>query len=140
MIKNLRRRKEERTFTIHEAKHVDGCPTKFSRADYTGRYSGSSPSGAAAKALTQLCSVKRIKSQCTLYISIRETTQGSNKKIFHYFCKRIKLKEPVEIAKGQFVKYKSVVHKALESEIPKCKKSHKSSGPMKSKKSKKSRK
>ena len=58
--KKSKKKKEERTFTIHEAKHVDGCPTKFSRADYTGRYSGSSPSGAAAKALTQLCSVKEL--------------------------------------------------------------------------------
>ena len=134
------KKRTERTFTIHMAKHIDGCPTKFTRADYTGRYTGSSPSGAASKALTQLCSVKKIKSQCTLYISMRETTQGSNKKVFHYMCKRMKLKEPIEISDGNFVKYKPVVHKVLESDIPKCKKSQKSSGPMKSKKSKNSHK
>lgn len=139
----------KRSFTIEDASHRDGCPTKFSRKDYSGRYISRTPAGAASKALTELCSSKRIKGQCTLFLKIRETTQGSTKKVFMYHAKREKLDEPVEITKGVSVEYKNRVISVDENEKPKCKKSHKSSGRMmkhtaknnmKAKKSKKSKK
>ena len=118
----------ERSFTIEMAAHVDGCPTKFSRKDFSGRYISRTPSGAASKALTQLCNVKKIRGQCTLFLKMRETTQGSKKKDFLYNVKREKLSEPIEITKGVSVEYKNRV-KSVDS-VPNCKKSHKSSGRM----------
>jgi hypothetical protein len=128
----------ERSFTISTASHVDGCPTKFSRKDFSGRYVGSTPSGAAQKALTELCRVKKVKGQCTLFLKMRETTQGSKKKEYMYRVKREKLAQPVEITKGVYVEYKSRV-KSVDSK-PNCKRSHKSSGRMRKKSSRKTRK
>jgi len=119
----------ERSFTISNAYHIDGCPTKFSHKDYSGRYTGMTPAGAAAKALTNLCHSKNIRGQCALYIEMRETTQGSNHKLYGYKCRRVKKAEPVEVA-GSMRMYDTIVHSA---KIPKekCNKSHKSSGAMK---------
>lgn len=139
----------ERSFTIVDAAHRDGCPTKFSRKDYSGRYISKNPASAASKAGTELCSSKRVKGQCTLYIKMKETTRGSAGKEFMYHVKREKLDPPVEITKGVKVYYKNKVMSVDENEKPKCKKSHKSSGRMmkhktkkvkKAKKSKKSKK
>jgi hypothetical protein len=118
----------ERSFTIEMAAHVDGCPTKFSRKDFSGRYVSRNPAGAASKALTQLCNVKKVKGQCTLFLKMRETTQGSKRKEYLYNVKREKLSNPVEITNGVMVEYKNVV-KSRDS-MPNCKKSHKSSGRM----------
>jgi hypothetical protein len=118
----------ERSFTIEMASHVDGCPTKFSRKDFSGRYISRNPSGAASKALTQLCNVKKVKGQCTLFLKMKETTQGSKRKEYLYNVKREKLSKPVEITNGVMVEYKNVV-KSRDS-MPNCKKSHKSSGRM----------
>jgi hypothetical protein len=116
----------KRTFTIHDAMHSDGCQTKFSNKHYTGVYVSSSPSGAAKKALSQLCRVKNIHGQCTLYIVIRETTQGSAKKHFSYKLNRVKLSPPL-LLKGREIHYTSKC-KSVDS-IPKCKVgSRKSSG------------
>jgi hypothetical protein len=132
--------KDERSFTIVDAAGRNGCPTKFSRGDYSGRYISKSPSSAASKALTELCSSKRIKGQCTLYIAVQETTAGSNKKIFYYHAKRIKLDEPIEITKGVNVYYQNKVYSVDENEKPKCGRSAKSSGRMMRHKAKKTKK
>jgi len=55
---------------------------------YTGRYESKTPSGAAKKAFTQHCNSKNIRGTCTLVIMLQETTQGSNKKVYQYRCKR----------------------------------------------------
>ena len=52
---------KERRFTIHDARKVDGCPTKFKSKDYSGIYETNRPSAAAMKALTQLCRAKKPK-------------------------------------------------------------------------------
>lgn len=124
----------KRSFTINNAYHVDGCPTKFSHGDYTGRYIAISAQRAALKALSELCRVKRIRGQCTLYIEMRETTQGSSGKLYAYHCKRIHLKKPLEL-NGRVIHY---YNKAKPVDIPteKCPKSHKSSGRMMSRSSK----
>lgn len=117
----------ERSFTINNAYHVDGCPTKFSRKDYTGRFIANSAQRAASKALSALCRVKRIRGQCTLYIEMRETTQGFSGKLSAYHCKRIHLKTPIVLPNGITKHY---INKVKPANIPseKCKKSHKSSG------------
>ena len=120
----------KRSFTINNAYHVDGCKTKFSHKDYTGRYEKISAQRAASAALTQLCHAKRIRGQCTIYIEMRETTQGSKHKLYGYKCKRVKYDTPVEKA-GFKLNY---WNKCTPVRIPteKCPKSHKSSGRMKS--------
>ena len=125
----------KRSFTINHAYHVDGCPTKFSNADYTGRYKAHSPQRAAEKALIHLCHVKRIRGQCTLYIEMRETTQGSEHNIFAYKAKRIRYATPKVIGDRTYYYGR---HAVPVERVPteKCPKSHKSSGRMISRSSK----
>lgn len=131
-----KKEEQKRTFTIHAVLKSNGCPTKFQNKDYTGVYKSNSPSGAASKALTQLCRVKAIKGQCSMVISIRETTRGSKKKVFVYKANRVKLDKPIELA-GRKIEYMNKVLKA--GTPPSCKKSSKSSG-RKASRSKRSRK
>ena len=70
---------KERRFTVHDARKVDGCSTKFKSKDYSGVYETNRPSAAAMKALTQLCRAKKNKGQCTMFLTLREITQGNNK-------------------------------------------------------------
>lgn len=121
---------KKRTFTINNAYHVDGCKTKFTHKDYTGRFVKISAQRAASSALTELCHAKRIRGQCTIYIEMRETTQGSKHKLYGYKCKRVKYDTPVERAGIKFHYYNKCTRVRIPTE--KCPKSHKSSGPMKS--------
>lgn len=116
----------ERSFTIESATHVDGCPTKFSHKDYTGRYVAHRPAHAAGKAMTNLCNVKKVRGQCTLFIKMRETTQGSANKVFGYHVKRVKYDDAVDVSGGKREYYNLIT----KGEAPHCKRSHKSSGPM----------
>lgn len=124
----------KRSFTINNAYHVDGCPTKFSHKDYTGRFIKISAQRAASAALSELCRVKRIRGQCTLYIEMRETTQGSSGKLYAYHAKRIHLKTPIEytLPDGKVIKkyYINKVKPVANVPTEKCPKSHKSSGRM----------
>ena len=81
----------KRSFKIVSAKKSNGCDTKFPE---NSRFVSRTPASAAKKALTALCSVKKIRGVCTLYITVKETTRGSNGKHYTYMCKRIKLKTP----------------------------------------------
>ena len=125
----------KRSFTINHAYHVDGCPTKFSHADYTGRYHAHTPERAAKKAFSHLCYVKSIKGRCTLYIEMRETTQGSDHKVFAYKCKRIRLSKPVIVGDRTYY-YKPVAKAVAHIPSEKCPKSHKTPGRMRSSHSK----
>jgi len=118
----------KRSFTINNAYHVDGCPTKFSHKDYTGRFISISAQRAAKKAFSALCRVKEIRGQCTLYIEMRETTQGSTHKLYAYHGKRVLLKKPLQLP-GRVVHY-AIDAKPVTIPKDKCKKSHKSSGRM----------
>ena len=124
----------KRSFTINNVYHVDGCPTKFSHKDNTGRFIKISAQRAASAALSELCRVKRIRGQCTLYIEMRETTQGSSGKLFAYHAKRIHLKKPIEytLPDGKVIKkyYFNKVTPVTNVPTEKCPKSHKSSGSM----------
>lgn len=70
-----------------------------------GRYISATPAGAARKAASQICRQTAIRGQCTLYISIKETTRGSNGKIFHYKVKRVVVNEQVNHG-GVMIKHK----------------------------------
>ena len=119
----------ERSFTINNVYHIDGCPTKFTHHDYSGRYESDRAIRAASKALTKLCGVKRIRGQCTLYIEMRETTAGSSKKLYAYHCKRIHLTKPLALNNFS-VYYKNNIKPVKRVPTEECKKSHKTSGRM----------
>ena len=70
-----------------------------------GLYVSSTPSSAAKKAVTKLCSANKSKK---VEFSIREITQGSKKKTYGPYSGHIeKLKEPIEL-KGRVIMYKPV--------------------------------
>ena len=80
-----------------------------------GRYNSKTPSGAAKKAATRLF---RSTNKKSLKFTIRQTTQGSDKKLYKYEAKRIKLNKPVIVTiKGKEIKYeyKTVVTPIKES-------------------------
>lgn len=125
----------KRSFTIHTAHHIDGCPTKFSHGDYSGIYHKHSPQRAAENALNNLCRLKQIRGRCTLYIEMRETTQGSDHKIYAYRAKRVRLAKPIELGTKGEPGYRVLYYKAFAKPIQRvptedCPKSHKSSGRM----------
>lgn len=118
--------KQKRSFTITDAKHVDGCPTKFANKGYTGSYTGNNPAQATKKAFSKLCDVKRVRGACSLYVSVRETTrEAPKKKEFVYKLTRSKLDKPISIRNYE-VKYTTSIKSAKK--MPKCPKSHKSRG------------
>lgn len=126
----------DRSFTIVDARGTDGCATKFSVKGHGGRYKGTH-ARAAVKAFNILCKVKKIKGQCAMIITVRETTQGSDSKELTYKCRREKLAKPLVLPNGVTVEYKSVAH-AHKGPMPPCKYGlGKTSGPMKAKKGKK---
>ncbi len=121
-------RSGKRSFTVIGAYHTNGCPTKFHEdSRLISRDAGS----AASKAFNRLCNMKRIKGACSMYIEVKETTQGSDHKVYSYLCSRKKLDKPIEL-KGRTIEYVPVHH---AKEVPKksCKQSAKSPGPMLSK-------
>lgn len=118
----------KRSFSVVGAYHTDGCPTKFNE---DSRLISRNPGSAAVKAFNRLCNQKRIKGFCSLYIKVKETTQGSEHKVYSYLCSRKKLDKPLEL-KGRTVEYVSV-HHSKDVPVKSCKKSYKSSGPMLSK-------
>tara|TARA_B100001093_G_scaffold518736_1_gene604709 strand:+ start:1974 stop:2384 length:411 start_codon:yes stop_codon:yes gene_type:complete len=115
--------KTKRSFTINDARHAEGCSSKFKNKDYTGDYVNNNPNSAAAKAVTQLCRIKKIKGSCTLYVEMRETTQGSKKKLYKYKVTRKKLATPGPFGNNYENKVKSV-----DSFPTRCKKSRSSTG------------
>jgi hypothetical protein len=119
----------KRSFTINNAYHIDGCKTKFSHKDYTGRFLKHTAERAARNAMTKLCKVKRIKGRCALYIEVRETTQGSKNKLYGYKCNRIKKDKPLVIP-GRGTYHYDMTCKPVRIPSEKCAKSHKTSGRM----------
>ncbi len=72
----------------------------------SGTYKGSSPSSAARKVVSKLCSSNKKKN---VEFYLREITQGSKKKVYGPYEGRLeKLKEPIEL-KGRTIHYKPIV-------------------------------
>lgn len=71
----------------------------------TGRYVSRTPVAAAKKAVSKICSMSKIKGQCTLIIHIREMTRGSTGKEYSYKIKRVK--NPITVSKdGQEITFR----------------------------------
>lgn len=124
-MKQLASGKTVRTFTINGVSHSDGCPTKFKNLNYSGIFTATKvPARAASKAATELCRVKRIRGQCTLYVALRETSQASKKKVYTYKIKRVK-----QDVVGPFGnEYKNLVSAIKSIPTENCPKSRKTSG------------
>ena len=91
-----------------------------------GVYKSTRPINAAKKAFNSICRKKKLKNNCIIkQIFIKEITRGSKGKIYKYELKRIVLKEPLKIKRGNKVitiKYDTKVRKKfddLEEEIKK---------------------
>lgn len=82
--------KLKRSFTIVDAKQSDGCKTKFNYNKNTGTFVSSSPDGAAKKAVSKLCRIKRTSGTCTFIVTMKETSQGSKGNLYSYKVKRSK--------------------------------------------------
>lgn len=131
MVKTASGKTGMRSFEVMEALKHGGCKTK----SHTGRYVSKTPFQAAAKAFTRLCRHKKIRGQCTLAIAVRETTQGSNHKVYRYKFKRSKLPEPKIMMEGtdrEYVIEYNVKGNSLKDNSP-CKKPGQSRGRMRSK-------
>ena len=81
-----------------------------------GLYISSTPSSAAKKAVTKLCTANKSKK---VEFHIREITQGSKKKTYGPYKGHIeKLKEPIEL-KGRVIKYKPVAKLSAKKGVQK---------------------
>jgi len=81
-----------------------------------GLYVSSTPSSAARKAVTKLCTLNKNKK---VEFCIREITQGSKKKTYGPYLGHIeKLKDPIEL-KGRLIKYKPVAKLSKKNSVMK---------------------
>lgn len=83
-----------RSFTVVKVTDVHGHPK--GDENLGGLFKGKSPVSAAKKAMTRICRKTSVKGQCTLIITVQETTRGSANKLFCYKVKRIK--NPAQVA------------------------------------------
>ena len=92
----------KRSFTLVEIRK--SAQTKRGTAKRTsghgGRYVSSTPSGAARKACSAACRSKAIRGQCTMTVTIKETTRGTDGKTFKYQLKRVKRDKPLVVSRG----------------------------------------
>lgn len=95
----------ERSFTVVE---IFTSKQKKSKENEGGRFIAKTPRAAASKAFSQTCRQSKIKGVCTLIVHMKETTEGSDGKIFSYKLKRTKLPKP-EIVNGIAHKYKNTL-------------------------------
>lgn len=96
----------------------------------TGKPQRRGPKDKASTAFSELCLKNKKKDECKFTFSIQETTRGSDKKIYHYEGKRVKLSKPIVLklkdkrtgkVKEVVKKYNNVI-KSLGSEHPEDKK------------------
>ena len=111
-----------RSFTIVGASKTSGCKTK----GYGGRFINKTAAGAARKAFTDLCRTKRIRGNCTLYVTMRDTTKGGKQKGKHYVYKlvRYKLQNPLvrkpRGGKEYVIEYKSSIKSVKSQDVNDC--------------------
>jgi hypothetical protein len=133
----VKNKEPKRSFTTVSISKHGNCPTKFNE----GRFLSRNPAGAAKKAFNEHCRVKNIRGICALHVTLKETTQGSQNKLFTYKLQRRKLEKPIVRLEGtdkQFlieytIKVKSVPTPTI------CTKPGKSSGRMRTKTARKTK-
>jgi len=128
--------KQTRHFTLEGAYHTDGCPTKFKGKSGSGRFNSRDAYESAKKAFSSLCQRKKISGRCSMYVAVRETTRGGHGKTYTYLARRHTRAADDKSPFGHKyrVKLKTVDPEKLNKKT--CKASRKSSGRMKSSRSK----
>lgn len=130
MVKSGTGKSGYRSFTVIDLKKSQGCKTKY----HGGRYISKTPAGAAKKAFSEHCRIKRIRGICTLNVVVKETTQGSTNKVFAYKLHRRKLANPIIRFEGQpneyVIEYQPHA-KAIKNIPSACKDNSQSRGRMK---------
>jgi hypothetical protein len=77
-------------------KHVeDGGRYELPLRTKTGKPQRRGPKDKASTAFSELCQKHKRKEDCKFKFAIQETTRGSDKKVYHYEGKRVKLSKPV---------------------------------------------
>jgi hypothetical protein len=77
----------KRSFTLVAVGDIHGKAK--GKKNIGGRFVSSTPAGAARKAFARVCRESAIRGQCTLMVTIQETTRGSKGKMYHYKGKRM---------------------------------------------------
>lgn len=76
-------------------KDVDGGRYELPLKTKTGKPQTRGPKDKASSAFSEICQKNKEKGECSYKFAIQETTRGSNKKVYHYQGKRVKLSKPV---------------------------------------------
>ena len=128
MVKSSSGRVGYRSFTVVQVGKHGGCKTKFRG----GKYVSKAPVSAAMKAFSSFCKYKRIRGVCTLFVTLQETTRGSNGKMYTYKLNRYRLKEPLIRFEGTDKEYViQYTRKAKAVAVPpSCKKPGQTRGRM----------
>jgi hypothetical protein len=76
-------------------KEVDGGRYELPLKTKTGKPQTRGPKDKASSAFSEICQKNKEKGECSYKFAIQETTRGSDKKVYHYQGKRVKLSKPV---------------------------------------------
>ncbi len=76
-------------------KSVDGGRYELPLKTKSGKAQTRGPKDKASSAFSEICQKNKEKGECSYKFAIQETTRGSDKKIYHYQGKRVKLAKPV---------------------------------------------
>ena len=76
-------------------KEVDGGRYELPLTTKTGKPQTRGPKDKASSAFSEICQKNNEKGECSYKFAIQETTRGSDKKVYHYEGKRVKLSKPV---------------------------------------------
>jgi len=76
-------------------KEVDGGRYELPLTKKTGNPQTRGPKDTASSAFSEICQKNNEKGECSYKFAIQETTRGSDKKVYHYEGKRVKLSKPV---------------------------------------------
>ena len=94
-------------------KEVDGGRYELPSKTKSGKAQTRGPKDKASFAFSEICKKNNKKGECSYKFAIQETTRGSNKKVYHYEGKRVKLTKPIvlELKDKKTRKVKKVVKK-----------------------------
>lgn len=76
-------------------KSVDGGRYELPLKTKSGKPQTRGPKDKASSAFSEICQKNNEKGECSYKFAIQETTRGSDKKVYHYQGKRVKLAKPV---------------------------------------------
>lgn len=96
-----------------DGKSVDGGRYELPLTTKSGKPQTRGPKDKASSAFSEICQKNNQKGECSYKFSIQETTRGSDKKVYHYQGKRVKLSKPVvlKLKDSKTGKVKEVVKK-----------------------------